>query len=215
MFGGLMPPAVLKSTPEILYLFADRILPPKRWRPTTTLVPCTKVRVRTEALAVMLVSSAIWDLWSDHVITLEPSERRSEREGRVIGKRLDTRLFPPEAADETGLALRTGYDGIERELLALADDDVRSVLHWVRPWFGEERLDDPEIWVIQRVLAWWTRAPHESDCERRRRLEPLWGLQGVRYTRFRTDDQELAQLLDAEVRAALSNASTSWDWLNP
>lgn len=129
------------SPTSLIYLFADRLVPSSGFLGQGSPSPCGGVRVKTAALADLLVASAFWSLRTQGVIDLS----------LAVHRRLTFSSTHVEI-DLLNLAPRPGLEGIlVRNMSAAGRDEVghvicRALPYSENPWREVvEEVDLPDI----------------------------------------------------------------------
>lgn len=114
------------TSSTLLYLFADRLIPEKKFRTIGVEVPCKNVQVQLEELSGSLFAAAFWSLREQGVVGLEAFRAR-----RML-------VIPTTRVrvSRLGQAERPGLEG---EILKTLDDKRDDhVYDLIRRWFGSD-----------------------------------------------------------------------------
>ena len=204
------------SGPLMAYLFADRLLPPRRHSQGTQ-VPCSKEYVHTQSLAVFLFSAAFWSLREQSLIALnvveDPGSRWHLNHSEVNLKMLER-------------APRPGLEGAVLENLegesTLCDVVCRwSSKHSNNPWHDviEEEVTEAvragylrpvsaNSGVLARLLGAGTEL--ESDCSRIAGLEGEFSRWHGSWTDFQEDEAPVYEHLTSACKKALLTCTECW-----
>ena len=205
------------SVPLIAYLFADRLLPPRR-NSHGTHVPCSTQCVHTQSLAVLLFSAAFWSLREQALIELNIVEHPSTRwpvhhHHDVNLKRLDR-------------ASRPGLEGAVMESLedetTLCDVVYRwSDKHSNNPWHDvieEETAEalaagylkpaSENTGVLARLIGHGNEL--DSDCSKIAGLEGKFSSFHESWGDFRENESPVYEHVTTECKKALLTCTECW-----
>lgn len=204
------------SVPLIAYLFADRLLPPRR-NSHGTHVPCSTQCVHTQSLAVLLFSAAFWSLREQTLIGLNIVEHPSRRWPL---HHHDVELKTLDRATRPGLEGAV-MDNLEDET-TLCDVVCRwSSKHSNNPWHDvieEETAEalaagylkpaSENTGVLARLIGHGNEL--ESDCSRIAGLEREFSRFHESWTDFQEDEAPIYEHLTAACKKALLTCTELW-----
>lgn len=217
-----MESTVRESSPSLLlYLFADRFVPEKKFRSVGVEIPCRNVQVKLEELAAGLFAVAFWSLREQGIIGLEAFRAR-----RML-------VVPTTRVRVSGLG-SAPRPGLEGEILkALGEKKEDHVYALVRRWFGTNSRSPH--WDVVRVVIkeamdlgymsqkeeetgrgavtgfflGKTRVKLDPSCEKISSLEGHLEEFASRWENFQSSETELYGALLEQARKAINSRTES------
>lgn len=204
------------SVPVIVYLYAHRLVPRESLPIGGTEVPCTDMRVQSNALAVLLFATSFWSLRRQGLIDMELVQ---SRRGSIFPQ-IDVRVRLSDHRDRSGL---------EGALITNLEDDgtVREVIsRWARygstnPWrdvisgivkeaVAEEFIREAQVsrGVIARLLGGGREL--EPDCGRITALEEKFDAFASSWQEFQGREKLLHDRLCGQCKKSLMACAEYW-----
>lgn len=211
------------SVSVLMYLFADRLIPEKKFRTVGTPVPCKEVQVQLQELAAGLFAVSLWSMREQGIIGLETFQARkmlvmSTTRVRVTRLRLDqSRCF-----------------GLEEEILKTLESSGEDHIHsLIRRWYGKDskspHLDVLQVVVREAVALGYidrtetdkgrgaitgfflgkTEVKFEPHCEKISTLEDAFDGFAARWAEFRSFETDLYGALMDQCKGAIASRMES------
>jgi hypothetical protein len=205
------------TVPLIVYLHADRLIPGHSRLSNHTRVPCTGEVVETDALATLLLASAVWSLSLQGLIVVEIFETSGA--GWTYSRK-DVELQEVKHEERPGLEGAI-LNNLRGEEILPAVVDKWSAERSTDPWHDCVREVLPEavaagyvreVQANGRMLARFLGggAEFEPDCGRIASLQSRFDWFARAWKQFRDEESLLHERLLEQCRRSLLGATECW-----